>query len=79
LAYALMAVSFTYPTVWGHVGNGQRASYEAFVMLALASVGASRYPKPLRIAIGVCWAGAALYVLFGAHDAYEVRKVLLPW
>jgi hypothetical protein len=79
LAYALMAVSFTYPTVWGHVGKGQRASYEAFVMLALASVGASRYPKPLRIAIGVCWAGAALYVLFGAHDAYEVRKVLLPW
>jgi hypothetical protein len=61
------------------VGNGQRASYEAFVILALASVGFSRYPKPLRIAIGVCWGWAALFILFGAHDAFEIRKVLLPW
>src|SRR5690606_25484419 len=39
--YALMALSLTFPKVWGHVGNAQRTSYELFLVLALATVSVS--------------------------------------
>ncbi len=77
--YALMALSFTHPNVWGHVGNGQRVSYEMFLMLALASLGARQYSRPRRAAVALCWGGAALFILYGAHDALSIREALMPW
>jgi hypothetical protein len=79
VAYAVMALSFTYPKVWGHVGNGQRASYEVFVLLALATVSWRHYTPRARAALAACWGGAALYLLYGAHDALSTRAALFPW
>ena len=78
-AYALMALSFTHLTVWSHVGNGQRASYEVFVLLAVATVSYHRYSPPLKATLAACWAGAGLYLLFGAHDVHMIRSALFLW
>ena len=64
MVYAVMTLSFTYPTVWGHPANAQRASYEVFILLALASLGVMRYPRHLQVAVAACWAGAVGFILF---------------
>lgn len=79
VAYAVMALSFSHPTVWGHVANGQRASYEVFVLLAVATVSFNRYSPAVKTALAVCWGAAVLYLLYGAHDALSTRAALLPW
>jgi len=78
-AYALMALSFTHLTVWSHVGNGQRASYEVFVLLAMATVSYHRYSPAVKATLATCWGGAVLYLLFGAHDFHMIRDALLVW
>lgn len=76
LAYALMTLSFTYPLVWGHPANAQRASYEVFILLALASLGVKGYPRHLQVAVAACWAGAVGFILFGAHDSFVIWDAL---
>jgi hypothetical protein len=76
--YALMALSFTHLTVWSHVGNGQRASYEVFVLLALATISFHRYSKPVKATLATCWTGVVLYLLLGSHDANAIRSALFP-
>lgn len=76
MAYALMTLSFTYPTVWGHPGNAQRASFELFLMLALASLGIRQYPRYLQVAIAACWGGSVIFILYGAHDAFVIWDAL---
>jgi hypothetical protein len=78
-AYALMALSFTHLTVWSHVGNGQRASYEVFVLLAMATLSYHRYSPALKATLATCWGGAVLYLLFGAHDFHMIRDALFVW
>lgn len=77
--YTLLAISLSYPIIWVHVGNGQRASFEIFVMLAIASVRYRDYPRPLQWGLVAVWAGAGLYLLYGAFDAASTRGALLPW
>jgi len=79
IVYAVISLSFTYPKVWGHVGNVQRVSYELFVVFVLASLGFRQYPRYLKAAIAVCWTGAAIFILYGAHDAFAIREGLMPW
>jgi len=79
MAYALMSLSFTYPTVWGHPGNAQRASFELFMMFALASLGFRQFPRYLQVAIAACWAGSVIFILYGAHDAFVIWDALLSW
>ena len=79
IVYALISLSYTYPQVWGHVGNGQRVSYELFVVLALASLGMHRFPRHLKAGVAICWAGAVVFILYGAHDAFAIRDGLMPW
>ena len=76
MVYAVMTLSFTYPTVWGHPANAQRASYEVFILLALASLGVMRYPRHLQVAVAACWAGAVGFILFGAHDSFVIWDAL---
>jgi len=75
-AYALMALSFTHATVWSHVSNTQRASYEVFLLLAMASVSYHHYSRAAKATLATCWAGAVLYLLFGAHDIQLIRAAL---
>jgi hypothetical protein len=77
--YALMALSFTHLTVWSHVSNGQRASFEVFVLLAVATVSFRRYPPVVKATLVTCWTATALYLLLGSHDVLLTRGALFPW
>lgn len=79
LLYLTMALAFTFPKVWGHIGNVQRASYEAFVMLMLVTVSASGLSRLQRGALIGCWGVSAVFVLYGAHDGLAIREALFPW
>ncbi|HUR19239.1 MAG TPA: hypothetical protein VMZ90_00430, partial [Vicinamibacterales bacterium] len=79
VGYALMALSFTHLTVWSHIANGQRASYEVFVLLAVATVSFHRYSPSVKATLATCWAGAVLYLLYGAHDVRLIRDALFLW
>lgn len=79
VVYALIALSFTHSTVWSHVANGQRASYEVFLLLALATVSFRSFPPAMKATLATCWTGAALYLLLGAHDVLFIRGALFPW
>lgn len=79
IVYAAMALSFTFPTVWGHVANAERASYEVFVLLAMVSVCGHAFSRGQRAALVACWIASALFVLYGAHDALGTREALFPW
>jgi hypothetical protein len=79
VAYAVLAVSLTFPKVWGHVGNAQRTSYELFVLLALATVTAKSTTVGQRRMLVGAWLVCTAFVLFGAHDAFDVRAALFPW
>ena len=77
--YAVMALSFTHLTVWSHVANGQRASYEVFVLLAVATVSFRHYTPAVKATLVTCWTGVVLYLFLGAHDVLLTRGALFPW
>jgi len=72
-----MAVSLKFDSIWVHVGNGQRGTYELFVMLALASVRLGALPQVFRNGLRAFWGLTAAYVLYGAFDAAFVRESLI--
>jgi hypothetical protein len=72
---AVMAVSLNY-YVWTHVSDGQRLTYEVFVLLALASPSAAAASRGTRVLVYGFWAAAAWYVFFGSYDAAFVREAL---
>jgi len=78
-AYALMALSLTFPKVWGHVANVQRTSYELFVLFALLTVTLHADNPRRRWVVVACWVACAAFVLYGAHDASNTRAALFPW
>jgi hypothetical protein len=75
--YAGIAISLSFASVWVHVGNAQRVTYEMFVALALLSVGLSNYPRPWRVSVLAFWASAAVYVCVAAYDAEYSRGAVL--
>ena len=76
LCYAIMAISLNFQTVWLHVGNGQRGTYELFLMLALSSVAVRSCPNGLRAGLIGFWSLTAAYVFWCAYDATYIRTVL---
>jgi hypothetical protein len=75
--YAIMAVSLTFNSIWAHVGNAQRGTYELFIVIALLTLQHARAPRPLRLALLGFWAAAALYTVVLSHDADFIRSVVL--
>jgi hypothetical protein len=75
--YGLVGVSLKFDTVWGHVANGQRTTFELFILLALCSVRFHEYPRWLRVGVLVFWAGAAAYMFIGTYDADFIRKAIV--
>ena len=75
--YATLAVSLSYDAIWAYVGNGQRGTYEMFLMLALLSIRADDGPRVPRLALKAFWLATAAYVCFGAFDAEYVREAVL--
>lgn len=76
--YVVLALSLTFPVIWGHVANAQRGSYEMFVVLAAGGASASTHSRSHRAAILAGAVLSLLFVLFGAHDALLIREALFP-
>jgi hypothetical protein len=77
LAYALLAVSLDFPSIWVFTGNGQRGTYELFVMLALVTATTFRSMGGFdRALVRTFWFLAGAFILFGSFDAAYVRDVL---
>jgi len=79
VGYGLMALSLTFPNVWGHIGNAQRTSYEVFILLALAAVITPSLSPRSRRLILLCWIVSAVYILYGAYDGLNTREAIFPW
>jgi hypothetical protein len=74
--YGILAICLNFKYIWVHVGNGQRGTYELFVMLALSSVAVRGYPPRLRIGVWAFWGAAAAYVFLAGLDASYIRSCL---
>jgi len=79
LLYGIMAISLTYDSIWVHVGNGQRGTYELFVVLAVVSI-LTRVSSPLwRMSLVIFWTAAAAYTFFGTFEAESVRRAIIGY
>jgi hypothetical protein len=77
VAYGAIALSLTFDSMWIHVGNVQRGTFELFVMLALVSLNFHSLGRVVRGALIAFWAFTAAYVFYGAFDASSIREALL--
>jgi len=75
--YGLVAISLNFESIWVGVGNGQRGTYEVFVLLAMATTQARFFRAPLRVALQAFWLLPASYVFYGGFDAGFVRDSLI--
>jgi Gpi18-like mannosyltransferase len=76
LIYAILAICLNFGWIWVHVGNGQRGTYELFLMLALSCVSIRTLPRFLQRGLTMFWLCAAAYVFLLAFDAAYVRSAL---
>jgi hypothetical protein len=80
LVYALIGICLNFPAIWVHVGNGQRGTFELFLMLALSTAAFRTYPRAVRAGLVGFWCAAAAYVFFLTFDAAVIRSALgLPF
>jgi hypothetical protein len=75
--YGLLAVSMNFDWVWEHMANGQRTTYELFLLLAMSVTGLRTWGRQVQIALLLLWCAAGAYVFWGAFDAGVVRSALL--
>jgi hypothetical protein len=64
--------------IWVHVGNGQRGTYELFLMLTLSTLAIRSYRRHLQVPIVLFWCAAGGYTFFGAFDAELIRAAVFP-
>jgi hypothetical protein len=76
-AYATIAVSLNYAMVWVHTRNGERVTYEVFILLALCSAQFASISRLWRSGIIAFWALAGFYVFWVGFDASFFRETLL--
>ena len=55
LVYALIGICLNFPAIWVHVGNGQRGTFELFLMLALSTAAFRTYPQAVRAGLVGFW------------------------
>ena len=76
-AYATIAVSLNYTMVWVHTRNGERVTYEVFILLALCSAQFASTSRLWRVGILGFWALSGFYVFWVGFDASFFRETLL--
>ena len=76
-AYATIAVSLNYALVWVHTRNGERVTYEVFILLALCSAQFASTSRLWRAGIIGFWALSGFYVFWVGFDASFFRETLL--
>lgn len=75
--YALMAVSLDFEKIWAWLGNGERGTYEAFLMVLVGVLSVRELPTRLRWALGL-YAGALFIYCFNyATHCVWFRPALL--
>ncbi len=80
VVYALIGICLNFPAIWVHVANGQRGTFELFIMLALSTAAFRTYPRAVRAGLVGFWCAAAAYVFFLTFDAAAIRSALgLPF
>jgi hypothetical protein len=77
VVYGTIAVSLNYAGIWVHVGNGQRGTYELFVLVALSTVTLVGRSRAWRIGAMAVWALAGAYVFWLGLDAASIRESIL--
>ena len=75
--YATVAISLNYDNVWVHTRNGERVTYEMFILLALISSEFASRSKFWRTSILAFWGLAVVYVLWFGFDGQFYRDTLL--
>jgi hypothetical protein len=75
--YATIAVSLNFVMVWVHTRNGERVTYEVFILVALCSSMLSPRSRLWRIGLTSFWALAGYYVFWVGFDAFFYRETLL--
>ncbi len=76
-AYATIAVSLNYALVWVHTRNGERVTYEVFILLALCSAQFASTSRLWRAGVIGFWALSGFYVFWVGFDASFFRETLL--
>jgi hypothetical protein len=77
VVYGTVAISLNYGAIWVHVGNGQRGTYELFVLAALSTVTLVGRSRAWRIGATAVWALAGAYVFWLGLDAASIRETVL--
>lgn len=74
IAYAILAVSLSYPKFWIYMPNGERVTFEVLVFLILAFLSAPEsFPRSYRYAFLVFFAFVLFYDLFFLSVAASFR------
>jgi hypothetical protein len=76
LAYACVAMCLNYAQIWVHIGNGQRGTYELFLMLAISSVTMRADSPSLQKGQIAFWSCSIAYVFLLSFDASYIRSAL---
>ena len=77
VVYGTVAISLNYGGIWVHVGNGQRGTYELFVLVALSTVTLVGRSRVWRIGATAVWALSGAYVFWLGLDASSIRETIL--
>lgn len=72
-AYGLLAVSLTYPSIWIHWGNGERGTYEMFLLAIVALVSVDARAVGLRRLLAASVAMAAVYTIYYSSFAADLQ------
>jgi hypothetical protein len=77
VAYGLLAVSLNYEAIWTHVGNGERGTYELFLLMMVAFISTPADVKRDRRILGLFLIGTLLYLSLASVDSGLVRYTLI--
>lgn len=77
LLYALLAVSLDYDKIWAWMGNGERGTYEAFLMVLVSALCVRGLPRRLQTALAVFSAALFIYCFGYATHFVWFRPALL--
>ncbi len=77
VVYAVLAVSLNYEAIWTHVGNGERGTYEVFMLMIVAFVTIDRRERFMRRLVGGFLVCTFLYLWLASVDAGMIRYAVL--
>ena len=77
ILYAIIGLSLNYDSIWLSVRNGERGTYELFLMLAVVFALARQRRKWLLAPLGAFWVALGIYWFAGDIDAEFIRDALI--